>query len=612
MVTMGEAWEFLLPLAALAAALWAAFGGVRGLHAWAWELRLGAVGRSQLPPGDMGWPFVGNMLAFLRAFKSSDPDDFVASFSRRSSLSLSLSSTYGGTGIYKAFMFGTPTIMVTTPELCKQVLMDDDHFVPGWPKATNELVGKKSFLGIIGEEHKRLRRLTSSTINGYETLSTYLPFIEKTTTLTLERWASKGSIEFLTELRRLTFRVVMKIFLCSEDEILIESLERVYTDLNYGIRAMAINIPGFAYHKAMKARRTLVTVLQNVLDERKAMRRANLASTKNDTMDKLMEVEDENGRKLSDEEIIDVLIMYLNAGHESSGHISMWATVFLQEHPDVFEKAKLEQEEIRRNMPPMQKGLTLKEIRKMEYLSKVIDETLRIINISFVAFRKATKDTYLNGYLIPKGWRIQLWYRNVNMDPQSYPEPYKFNSSRWDVRFCTKSRDFSSLRRRKQVVPGQRSCQDRDIGIPAPFPSRLSVSSSTLQFGLLNMLERLNPNCHVQYLPIPRPVDNCKAVVEEMLAKRYHCQRFVAVYTQEPLPGHPQFPIIRSKSKPADLPNRLFPLRRLGLTAIEISKEQVADSRSIPEHYRRKQLSGKPLMINSNQLGLRRGCDDQS
>ncbi|KAG6516368.1 ent-kaurenoic acid oxidase 1-like [Zingiber officinale] len=487
MVTMGEAWEFLLLLAALTAALWAAFGGVRGLHAWAWELRLGAVARSHLPPGDMGWPFVGNMLAFLRAFKSSDPDDFVASFSRR----------YGGTGIYKAFMFGTPTIMVTTPELCKQVLMDDDHFVPGWPKATNELVGKKSFLGISGEEHKRLRRLTSSTINGYETLSTYLPFIEKTTTLTLERWASKGSIEFLTELRRLTFRVVMKIFLCSEDEILIESLERVYTDLNYGIRAMAINIPGFAYHKALKARRTLVAVLQNVLDERKAMRRANLASTKNDTMDKLMEVEDENGRKLSDEEIIDVLIMYLNAGHESSGHISMWATVFLQEHPDVFEKAKLEQEEIRRNMPPMQKGLTLKEIRKMEYLSKVIDETLRIINISFVAFRKATKDTYLNGYLIPKGWRIQLWYRNVNMDPQSYPEPYKFNSSRWDD-FVPKAGTFLPF------GGGSRLCPGRDL-------ARIEILVFLHHFLLDYQLERLNPNCHVQYLPIPRPVDNCMA-----------------------------------------------------------------------------------------------------
>lgn len=37
------------------------------------------------------------------------------------------------------------------------------------------------------------------------------------------------------------------------------------------------------------------------------------------------------------------------------------------------------------------------------------------------------------GYLIPKGWKVQLWYRTVNLDPQSYPDPKKFKPSRWDV-----------------------------------------------------------------------------------------------------------------------------------------------------------------------------------
>ncbi|KAK4852992.1 hypothetical protein QYF36_002023 [Acer negundo] len=57
-------------------------------------------------------------------------------------------------------------------------------------------------------------------------------------------------------------------------------------------------------------------------------------------LDALLNVEDETGRKLEDDEIIDVLLMYLNAGHESSGHIIMWATVFLQAHPHYLHKAK--------------------------------------------------------------------------------------------------------------------------------------------------------------------------------------------------------------------------------------------------------------------------------
>ncbi|KAI9192019.1 hypothetical protein LWI28_016997 [Acer negundo] len=78
-------------------------------------------------------------------------------------------------------------------------------------------------------------------------------------------------------------------------------------------------------------------------------------------LDALLNVEDETGRKLEDDEIIDVLLMYLNAGHESSGHIIMWATVFLQAHPHYLHKAK------------------------------VIDETLRIVIFSLTVFREAKK-----------------------------------------------------------------------------------------------------------------------------------------------------------------------------------------------------------------------------
>lgn len=76
------------------------------------------------------------------------------------------------------------------------------------------------------------------------------------------------------------------------------------------------------------------------------MTKSKVYSKEKDMMDNLINVEDENGTKLTDEEIIDILIMYLNAGHESSGHITMWATVFLQKYPEIFEKAKVEKEPV--------------------------------------------------------------------------------------------------------------------------------------------------------------------------------------------------------------------------------------------------------------------------
>ncbi|RZS22782.1 hypothetical protein BHM03_00055606 [Ensete ventricosum] len=79
---MEGAWGVVVAVAV--AVLAAVCGGARRAHEWAWERGLGAGRRSHLPPGDMGWPVIGNMWAFLRAFKSSDPDSFIASFIRRS------------------------------------------------------------------------------------------------------------------------------------------------------------------------------------------------------------------------------------------------------------------------------------------------------------------------------------------------------------------------------------------------------------------------------------------------------------------------------------------------------------------------------------------------
>lgn len=149
-------------------------------------------------------------------------------------------------------MFGNPSVIVTTPEACKKVLTDDEKFEPGWPASTVELMGKKSFISIDYEEHKRLRRLTSASINGMEALSLYLTYIEKIAKSSLEKWSNMGEIEFLTELRRYTFTIIMHIFLSTESESVLASLEKEYTSLNLGVRAMQINLPGFAYHKAIK------------------------------------------------------------------------------------------------------------------------------------------------------------------------------------------------------------------------------------------------------------------------------------------------------------------------------------------------------------------------
>lgn len=59
---------------------WAA----KSFNEWIYEAKLGER-RMALPPGDLGWPLIGNMLGFLRAFKSKNPETFIDSYVSRSS-----------------------------------------------------------------------------------------------------------------------------------------------------------------------------------------------------------------------------------------------------------------------------------------------------------------------------------------------------------------------------------------------------------------------------------------------------------------------------------------------------------------------------------------------
>jgi len=80
------------------------------------------------------------------------------------------------------------------------------------------------------------------------------------------------------------------------------------------------------------------------LDERRRVKnKKERAIEEKDVLDLLMEVEDEDGEKLDEETIIDVSLMFLLAGHETSTHATMWAAIFLKEHPEILQKLKVRQ-----------------------------------------------------------------------------------------------------------------------------------------------------------------------------------------------------------------------------------------------------------------------------
>ncbi|XP_027337909.1 beta-amyrin 11-oxidase-like isoform X2 [Abrus precatorius] len=466
---------------------------LRRLNGWYYDLKLRKK-QHPLPLGDMGWPIIGNLLSFIKDFSSGHPDLFIKN----------LVTKYGRTGIYKTHLLGMPTIIVCVPDLCKRVLTDDMNFKFGYPKATLKLAPSKTLYDVSTAEHRRLRRLVTAPIVGQNSLTMYIERIEEIVIDSLEEMSSmKHPVEILKETENVSLKVILHIFMGSKNDYLVSRIGDLFSDMHNAIFSLfPINLPGFAFHKALKARKKLMKILESIVEERRSTMKKDQKGDKEDLIDILLQIDGENGEKLGDEDIIDLLIGLLFGGRQSTAFGMMWTLKYLAQHPHLFQKAKDEQEEIMKTRQPSQKHLSFKEIKQMNYTSQVIDEMLRHANLAFTSFREATADVNINGYIVPKGWRVLAWVSAIHMDPEYYSNPEEFNPSRWDD-YNAKAGTFLPF------GAGSRICPGSDL-------AKLEISIMLHYFLLNYKLELVNPHCPLACLPTIKPADNCLAKVTKI------------------------------------------------------------------------------------------------
>lgn len=277
---------------------------------------------------------------------------------------------YGKTGIYRTHLFGGPGIIVCSPELCRKALADE-HVLFGYPSSAKQIAGKKSLYGISTSEHRRLRKIATNPIHGDEALTSHIEDIEHIVTTSLEELATMNRpVNFFYEMKKITFKVIAKIVLGSTQDSDISAMVKCYSDLFPGIVSVPINFPGFVFYRALKvklvyviklliyvirltptltilnfefyllqARKTLLKIFKEKVKERRA--KAMETDRKKEMIDFLMEAEYDNGEKLDDEHLFDLLLIFLFAGHETAAHTAMWVTIYLHHHPEMLQKAKV-------------------------------------------------------------------------------------------------------------------------------------------------------------------------------------------------------------------------------------------------------------------------------
>ncbi|KAL4886962.1 cytochrome P450 [Aspergillus karnatakaensis] len=140
-----------------------------------------------------------------------------------------------------------------------------------------------------------------------------------------------------------------------------------------------------------------------------------------------------NSGMFTDEELIDQMMTFLAAGHETTSSALQWSIYALCKHPDVQERLR---EEIRASLPPISVGnpepITAATLDSLPYLHAVCNEVLRFHPSVPITFREPPVDTMLSGTLVPKGTMLTICPEVINHHPDLWgPDADKFDPERW-------------------------------------------------------------------------------------------------------------------------------------------------------------------------------------
>ena len=134
-----------------------------------------------------------------------------------------------------------------------------------------------------------------------------------------------------------------------------------------------------------------------------------------------------DGRPLDDGLIINLILLLVWAGHETTaGHIS-WGLIDLLQHPTYLQSVRDEQAGILGNG----RDLAMTQVRQLHRIDWALKETERLHPVAFVLMRKAAKPFAWQGFRIPQDAMVFVAPTLSHRMPEVFPDPDRYRPERF-------------------------------------------------------------------------------------------------------------------------------------------------------------------------------------
>lgn len=190
--------------------------------------------------------------------------------------------------------------------------------------------------------------------------------------------------------------------------------------------ALPVWMPLPAHKKFKKSKKRIEALIRSILfDKRHAHEEEQPVSI--DLLTMLMQARDEHtGEGMSTEHLIDEMLTFFLAGHETSAMALTWAFYYLSKHPEIEQRIREEIQTV-----GVKDKVTLEQLDELSFTKKVIYEVLRLKPPVWTIAREAIQENSTWGYDIYKGDSVVVNAYLMHQHPEFWANPTAFHPERF-------------------------------------------------------------------------------------------------------------------------------------------------------------------------------------
>jgi cytochrome P450 len=375
---------------------------------------------SSIPTAPGALPLLGHLLPLVR-----HPQTFLTSL-----------PAHGG--LVRIGLGPVPAVVACSPDLVRQVLLDDRTFDKGGPFYDGSRhIAPDNLIHCPHNRHRRLRRLVQPAFH-HERFPGYAEIMTTQIAAMVDSWHDNQILDVLAEMFTLTMNVTLEtMFSSALPPLAIRTVIEDITTLLAGVYRRTVlptwvnRVPTRSNRRYNQALTRIRSTVEAITAERRESR-----TDRGDLISALLRPHETTGENapgddtvLSDSEVVDQLILFLIGGTETTAITLAWAFHLLTIHPDVADRLQAEVDAV------LPDGIaTFDHLPRLELTRRVILETLRLYPPAWINTRIVTTDVELDGHHLPINTTVLLSPYLIHHRRDLFDHPETFDPDRWDPR----------------------------------------------------------------------------------------------------------------------------------------------------------------------------------